>query len=174
MDRATPPATRPRLPTADDLTPEERQKLLAQGWTAAEDGTLTPPANGGGTPKAYDLDAGGYGAALGGPPATRPPAGMPSAPMDMGMPEAAPDALNARIEIADMKMPGKGTNPMMDAMPEPFEAPEVTPVLRAQPAPDLKAAASSSMSEKSGGGSYGGRVGRRLQQRQTSRTRQRR
>jgi hypothetical protein len=156
MDRAT-TAPPPRLPKLDDLTPEERQKLLAQGWTAGEDGTLAPPLNNGGPPKAYDLDAGGYGAALSGPPATRPPAGVPPMPMGSGLPEAAPDALNARIEIT--KPQG---NPMGESLPEPFKAPEVTPVLRAQAAPDLKAAAASSMNG-GGSGGYGGRIGRRKQ-----------
>jgi hypothetical protein len=164
MERPFPaPATPPRLPTLDDLTPEERQKLLAQGWTAAEDGSLTPPANAGGMPKAYDLGGGGYGAALSGPPATRPPAGAPPSPLGSGPSEAAPDALNARIELASPAEKLPLTNPMKDALPEPFEAPKTTPPLMAQPAPDLKAAASKSSEGNSGG--YGGRIGRRQQSR---------
>lgn len=188
MDRAprgpSAPGTRPGPPNLNDLTPEEREAILAQGWTAAEDGTLTPPA-----------DAGGFDAALGGVPATAPPAPPAPPPMMgggssmmgkqhpmmpmMGTPPAgaAPDTLNARIDFA---------NPMGEATPKPFDVPTVTPplekeatpttasesprMLRAQLGPDLKAAAGKQMSGTSGGGSQG-RVGRRMQSRNSSSTR---
>jgi hypothetical protein len=169
MDRMmAPPATRPMPPNFADLTPEEQQALLAQGWNVGDDGSLTPPQQ----PKSYDLDAGGFGAALGGPPATS-PAGSPSPPM--GPAEAAPDTpfrpepeLNARIEFGPEMMDDmRRGNPMMEAMPEPFEVPEVTPPLRAQPGPDLKAAASTPRDDDSPR-AMPGRMGRRMN-RSTSR-----
>jgi hypothetical protein len=170
MDRMMmPPATRPMPPNFADLTPEEQQALLAQGWNVGDDGSLTPPQQ----PKSYDLDAGGFGAALGGPPATSPAGSLPS---PMGPVEAAPDTpfpagpeLNARIEFGPEMMDDmRRGNPMMEAMPEPFEVPEVTPPLRAQPGPDLKAAASASRDDDSPR-AMPGRMGRRMQNRSTSR-----
>lgn len=142
MDRSLPQVP-PRPPKFSDLTPEEQQALLAQGWTAAEDGSLTPPADAGGgampeplpaPPPSSFPDAGGFGAAPGGFPATAPPAAPtpPSLPIVGSDPSgAASNTLNARVEFGGPQF--DTGNPMQDAAPKPFDAPKVTPPLMAQP-----------------------------------------
>jgi hypothetical protein len=185
MMAPVPPATAPSH--GNTLSPEQRRKmLLAQGWSVGQDGSMVSPE--GQTVAAfdtpadvatftsYDTSAGGFGAARGpSVPATAPPAGQPLAGAALDTPQRDKPFRDPLFDqnMAVREATPPDANPMKDALPTPFDAPEVTPPLRAQPAPDLKAAAGAAMSRAGDGSSYQGRVGRRMPTRSSSSRRRR-